>query len=369
MLRLLIVTFDPPTGSGGIEGRTAVYTHIFNLRRLHVEVAAVGSHERGSKEPYQGTRLVRLSSSPAHTAGTLFVLVRMMASSAVDTVFFLSGGSTLIGILTLGFCRLSRRTAGVFFYGKDVLQLRKRPGGSLVLALSILLAGRVATNSRYTAKLLPVRPKGHTSIVYPGVDPDIPTSTLGISRDERTPRVLFVGRLVRRKGADLLMSAFAQVRLALPSAKLDVVGDGPEMEILQKLARTLQLNEAVTFYGALYGPPLWRRYAEASVFVLPSRQSKTDVEGFGTVFLEAGIFGVPSVSTRTGGIPEAVIDGLTGKLVDDEDVEGLQQAIKGLLEDRDERQRLGANARARALKLSWESSSNQVLGFLGEDGP
>jgi glycosyltransferase involved in cell wall biosynthesis len=363
-LRLLMVTFDPPAGSGGIEGRTMAYAAGLVRRSICVKVAAIGLNEKLSEERYQGTRLVRLPSSVTHIPRTFSTLVRMMNSSAIDTVFFLSGGSTPVGLLTLGYSRLTGRRSGVFFYGRDVLQIRRRPAGGIALAFSILLAGRVATNSRYTASLLPVRPRGRLAIIHPGVDAEISKESPGDVRDEAHPRVLFVGRLVRRKGADLLVSAFSQLKSELPAIQLDIVGDGPEMKSLKALAEELGLGDSVTFHGALYGHELWRRYAEASILVLPSRQSNDDAEGFGTVFLEAGAFGIPSIGTQTGGIPEAIVDGCTGRLVADEDVEGLKDAVKDLLEDPTERLRLGRNAKERVSEFTWESSTNHVLQFL-----
>jgi phosphatidylinositol alpha-1,6-mannosyltransferase len=141
------------------------------------------------------------------------------------------------------------------------------------------------------------------------------------------------------------------------------------MKNLLTLSDGLHLNGAVTFHGALYGSSLWSKYAEACVFAMPARESTEDVEGFGTVFLEAGAFGVPSIATRTGGIPEAVIEGVTGKLVENDDVDGLTNAIGVLLQDRVERQRLGTNARTWASNFTWAASTDQVLRLMGgEDG-
>jgi phosphatidyl-myo-inositol dimannoside synthase len=119
------------------------------------------------------------------------------------------------------------------------------------------------------------------------------------------------------------------------------------------------------FHGALYGPELWEMYAQSSLLVLPSRESADDVEGFGTVFIEAGSFGVPSVGTRTGGIPEAIVDRMTGLLVESENVGQLKDAIKRLLSDPDYLARLGRAAKARASEFTWDSSLNQVLQVFG----
>jgi glycosyltransferase involved in cell wall biosynthesis len=366
-VRILIVTFDPPRGSGGIEGRTMAYTAGLLSRAMHVEVAALAPGQNDTEEPYLGTRLVRLSASILQLPRTFQALVKMMSRSSLDSVFLLSGGSTPLGIMVLGYSRITRRKSGVFFYGRDILQATRRPTGRIALMIAVVLAERVATNSRYTASLLPYKPRTPLVIIYPGVDPSISGGLNDRARDNQSPRILFVGRLVKRKGADLLVTAFGKVKSELPGVRLDIVGDGPELENLKALAHGLGLDASVSFYGALYGSELWKRYAEASLFVLPSRRSRYDVEGFGTVFLEAGVFGVPSVGTRTGGIPEAVIDGITGILVDSEDPEGLSKTIQSLLENPVEMERLGRNARLRISEFSWDSSTSQVLRLLGDD--
>jgi phosphatidyl-myo-inositol dimannoside synthase len=363
-MRVLILTFDPPTGSGGIEGRTMAYTKGLLERSIYVEVASLSPRLKESEELYQGTRLIRASSSISKLPKTFSTLVKRMSRSSLDTVFILSGGSTPMGVLVLCFCRLTGRKTAVFFYGRDILQSARNVVGRVFLLLSILLAEGVATNSRYTASLLPFRPRSPLTIIYPGVDSAI--SGVAAHHDRSTPRVLFVGRLVRRKGADLLLSAFQQLRPTFPDLRLDIVGDGPEERDLRALAERLGLGDSVTFWGALYGPELWARFSRALLLVMPSRNSPSDVEGFGTVFLEAGAFGIPSVGTRVGGIPEAVIDAVTGKLVESENVAELARAIKTLLENPEELERLGKNAKRRASGFSWYASTDRLLRTLGK---
>lgn len=341
------------------------YTAELMRREVYVEVAALSKDGRVSEEDYLGTRLVRFSHATFRLPRMIQTLTRMMKHSALDTLFVLSGGSTPTGIIILAFARLSKRRSGVLFYGKDILLAKRGPVGRVCLGLSILMTNGVAVNSRYTAGLLPFTPHTPVKVIYPGVDVNISQRFTGFERDFRSPHILFVGRLVRRKGADLLLTAFSQLGSYFPQARLDIVGDGPEMGTLRSLARTLNLGETVTFYGELHGLDLWQRYAEASIFVMPSRQSAFDVEGFGTVFLEAGAFGIPSIATRTGGIPEAVIDGVTGILIDADDAEKLRRAITNLLIDPQESSRLGRNAQKRAYEFSWSASTDKVLAFLG----
>ena len=98
-------------------------------------------------------------------------------------------------------------------------------------------------------------------------------------------------------------------------------------------------------------------YALGDVFVLPSRGGPKDVEGFGIVFLEAAACGLPSVGTRSGGIEDAVIDGETGLLVDDD----LVAALSRLVQDASLRERLGARARERVrAELTWAHTAQGV---------
>jgi glycosyltransferase involved in cell wall biosynthesis len=356
-----MVTFDPPTGSGGIEGRAMAYTESMLRRSVYVEVAALSQGNGEFKESYMGTQLVRLSSSILRLPRTMGVLASMITRSSLDSVFLLSGGTTPAGVLLLGYCYLTRRRSAVLFYGKDILRARRRPIEKVTLGLSLLLAGGVGANSKYTARLLPFHPRGQLTIIYPGVGSSSANGLIPSERGFDQPRILFVGRLVRRKGVDLLLSSFKRLKQEFPNLRLDIVGDGPEAGNLRALAHKLGLGDSVAFYGALFGPELRRRYAEATIFVMPSRDSPNDTEGFGTVFLEAGAFGVPSIGTRVGGIPEAIVDGVTGILVESENPEQLAGAIRSLLESHAELERLGKNAKNRAAGMSWEASTDMLL--------
>ena len=98
---------------------------------------------------------------------------------------------------------------------------------------------------------------------------------------------------------------------------------------------------------------------------MPSKTTRVDVEGFGTVFLEAGLFGKPSIGTTSGGIPEAIDDGETGLLVPEGDVRLLSQALEKLLLNPGLSQRLGQNARKRVIEgFTWEIASERLVSML-----
>lgn len=174
--------------------------------------------------------------------------------------------------------------------------------------------------------------------------------------------LLFVGRLVERKGLQHLLPALAQLR-ARHDVRLEVVGAGPLDGALREQARALQLADAVRFHGFVDASELARRYASAHAFVLPAVQdSKGDQEGLGVVLVEAGAHGLPLVASESGGIVDVVRDGETGLLVPPADERALESAIERLVLDPALARRLGAGAQARvAAEFSWPAIVERLL--------
>jgi glycosyltransferase involved in cell wall biosynthesis len=152
------------------------------------------------------------------------------------------------------------------------------------------------------------------------------------------PVILCVAHLYPRKDVATLLRALAR----LPAARLRVVGVGPELVGLRRLARALALGERVAFLEHVPFGQLAAEYRQADLFCLPSRQ-----EGFGIVFLEAMAAGLPIVAARAAAVPEVVADREAGVLVPPGDVAALAEALGRLLADRRERERLGGGGRKR----------------------
>jgi colanic acid/amylovoran biosynthesis glycosyltransferase len=153
--------------------------------------------------------------------------------------------------------------------------------------------------------------------------------------------VAFVGRFVAKKGVEDLIAALA--RLDRPRALL--IGSGP----LEGKIRAYAADRGVdaTFLGAREPAAVARELARTRVFVAPSKTAPDgDAEGLPTTILEAAALGVPTVSTRHSGIPEAVLDGTTGLLGPEGDADALASNIDRLLADDAFRRQLGAQARA-----------------------
>ena len=357
--RILLVTFDPPSNIGGIEGRVEGYVKELSRRGGRAEVLALAPEYKSGISMFWGARLYELSSRPAQVLRSLLATERILVNRKLDSVFLISGAITLYGNALLAESRLMRRKTAVLFYGKDILQARRGLLGRMMMLASIVLSNTVFTNSRFTASLLPPFAGRKQRVLYPSVDPRL--GSAGLSGQRAGHRILFVGRLVKRKGADDLIDAFQLVSKDFPDWRLEIVGDGPERRRLERLVADLGLGGRVEFFGSLRGRALYDRYGLCDVVAMPSKRLRDDVEGFGTVFLEAGIFGKPSVGTFSGGIPESIVDGETGMLVREGDARQLGRALESLLSDPELRSKMGRKARERVLRdFTWQQSAARL---------
>ncbi len=160
----------------------------------------------------------------------------------------------------------------------------------------------------------------------------------GSSRSAGERIVLFVGRIVPEKGLDYLIRAMAKM---MTRCQLVVVGEGYDLARQRALVADLRLGDQVSFRGALDRAAVQDLYARASVLVVPSVWP----EPFGMVGPEAMAYGLPVVAFRVGGIPEWLLDGEVGFLVEPKDVDGLARRIGMLLDDPALARRLGARGR------------------------
>jgi glycosyltransferase involved in cell wall biosynthesis len=159
------------------------------------------------------------------------------------------------------------------------------------------------------------------------------------------PTVAYAGRLVPEKGVDVLLKAFAVARSQVPTAKLLIAGQGPEVDALKALAGQLGLGDSVTWLGHLERSQLEAYFDAAWVQAVPSRWE----EPFGNVTTEAMMRGTAVVASAVGAQPEIIQADRTGFLVPPGDVEALSDRLTRLLQSRDLAETMGAAGRDRAL--------------------
>lgn len=220
-------------------------------------------------------------------------------------------------------------------------------GAELLLPVSDYTAGATAALLQRMQVPVPevrrLRARVDTSQFHPALDGSAVRGRLGIDLDRKV--VLCFGRLVPRKGVDRLIAAMPQIQSAVPGATLVVGGTGPEENKLRRQAR--QSAAHVVFAGRVPDDDAAALYATADVFALPvvDRWFGLEIEGLGVVLLEASSCGTPCVTGRSGGTPEAVLDGETGYVIDGRSRTQLVDRVIGLLVDDGIGTKMGAAAR------------------------
>lgn len=256
------------------------------------------------------------------------------------------------------------------FYGVELrLVARAFPALRGFLRWAIRSSQRVVAISRYTADEVRALVPGRAVEVIPYTY-ELAEAPPPVARSvDRTPTILFVGRLVERKGVPVLVDALAELRRTV-DARVVVIGDGPERATIEQRATERGVRDVVELRGQVSDDALRGAYGEADVFVLPAIvDSRGDTEGLGVVLLEAMNFGLPVVGSSVGGILDIVVPEESGLLVPPGDASALARALQRLLSDPALARRLGAAGRDRVrTEFSWAAIVERWIAVYRELG-
>lgn len=294
----------------------------------------------------------------------VLTLRKFLKKTSVD--FLIVGQILPLG--TIAYLFKKRVPYIVATHGMDLALAAQHPRKKYMAATILCHAHRVVANSEFTKRLILSFgvPEKNVVIMHPCPQSfALPSddavqevrTTFGLS-GKRV--IVSVGRLVARKGFDTLIAAMPHILKQHPNAVLVIAGDGNDRDRLAKSIVEHGIQGSVRMVGAVDNATVAALYQSADVFAMPCRAIGPDVEGFGTVYLEAGLFGVPSVAGNSGGAPEAVIDGKTG-LVVEPTPETVARAIEILLSQEDVRARLGAGAQEYATGCTWKKNIDKLL--------
>ncbi|MFA6197838.1 MAG: glycosyltransferase family 4 protein [Patescibacteria group bacterium] len=267
--------------------------------------------------------------------------------------------------------RLFRVPYVVITHGMDIRLPQSRQRKKIAMMKVLRGARFIVANSEYTkSELIKLGLLANRiRVITPGCDKPRLADAAAVQkiRDKygltsQAPVLVTVARLEERKGIDTVMKALAHLTSDFPNIKYLIVGTGPDEPRLRQIAKNYALNDRVLFAGAVSDNELPAYYAVASLFVMPARQlDNGDVEGFGIVYLEANSYGRPVIGGRSGGVSEAIVDGVTGILVDPTTSTETIQAIRRLLNNWQECDRMGAAGLQRARdQFSWTDRSRAV---------
>ncbi|HET8614052.1 MAG TPA: glycosyltransferase family 4 protein [Actinomycetales bacterium] len=195
------------------------------------------------------------------------------------------------------------------------------------------------------ARMVQLTPGVDDTVFRPGSGGDEVRRQYGLAD---RPVVVCVSRMVARKGQDVLVKALPQIQRSVPGAALLLVGDGPHRGEVEKLVRSHRLEKDVVIAGRVPWQETPAYYDAGDVFAMPTRTRLLGLEpeALGICYLEAAATGLPVVAGRSGGAPDAVLEGENGYVVDGRSVEQVAERCAELLLDRGLAERFGARGRA-----------------------
>jgi phosphatidylinositol alpha-1,6-mannosyltransferase len=372
---ILIVTQDFPPVTGGIQLYLFELARHFHKRGHEVTVLCPGSKDTPSPLPPQ-VKMIRMR---IHTSWLFlplwFRLRGILRRGGYTHVLYAQWQSALSELFVPR--REKRHRSLCLVHGRETLRSIFGPLHNAMCRLAFRRVDVGIPNSRAVLELTrrAGRPRCPLVLVHPAVDPELfrPAEAEPLRRlfgITQGPVLLGVSRMVVRKNMAGILRAFAGVKREFPTASLILAGDGPERANLEKLAAELGVADSTVFPGIIRHEAFIREhggsvYSAADVFAMPCLGSARDVEGFGIVYLEAGACGIPVIGSRVGGIPDAVVEGETGLLVDPAQPEELEAAFLDLLRRPDRGRSLGTAARERIVReLTWEATGDRVLALM-----
>ena len=378
MKNLLLITNDFGPRTGGIE------TFINGLvERLPLGLTTVYTSSQGDTREYDekwfrefGVRVIRdrakiLLPTPRISRR----VTQLIKSQEIEIVAF--GAAAPLALMATACRRAGAQRIIALTHGHEVwwaklfpFSLAIRRIGKTTDALTYLgeytrQAISLALNTKSAAAMVKVAPGIDTAHFAP-VDSKELKESLGLS-DKKV--IVSVGRLVHRKGQDYLIEAMSAVIREVPDAHLLLIGEGPYREKLQKLVKSFSLEQNVTFIGRIKYDELPQYICVGEVFAMPSRSRfrGLEVEGLGIVYLEASACGLPVIAGSSGGAPDAVVEGVTGVVVDGMDSAAIAIAVIEMLKNSEKSKAMGASGREWIIQnWSWQLWADEFKAVLNK---
>lgn len=375
-----MLTIDYPPMGGGMARHCADVCAALKRSDVSVTVIAPAAPE-GREAPAGGIPADRVRSvRPGrifdhYILSALAFYFRALGRCAADRPeMVLTNTWSVAGVAALFIKKTVGVPYAVFAHGLDIYSSIGPNGGVRVRWLMKAVLDNacvVIANSSFTKALAgPVTDSDKVKVLNPTVSPEVLAymeSVAPVSRPERQQEILTVGRLVESKGHDVVIRSMPRVLEKFPDAVYRIVGSGPREAELRSLAAACGIAGRVIFEGEVDGERLAECYHNCDIFAMTSREvpSRGEVEGFGIVFLEAAVFSKPSIGSRSGGIPDAIEDGVTGILVEPGNPDAVSVAAIKLLSDPGLAERMGRAGRQRAEKSfspeSFASKLNDII--------
>lgn len=297
-----------------------------------------------------------------------FALSKKIKQEKIDHIIV--GQILPLGTAALIYSIFFKIKYSVFLHGMDLTYALKHPRKKWLAEKILNHAEKIICINSYvsglTQKTFP-KIKQKMIIVNPGAENRATHNSQLITQIRHKYNLqnkiilLSVGRLVKRKGFDKVIEAMPEILKQTPNLVYVIIGDGSEFENWKLKIKELGLEKQIIIINQANDQERDNWYNTCDIFIMPSRNINGDFEGFGIVYLEANLAEKPVIAGRSGGVGDAVIDGLNGLIVNPEDLNQIAAAVIKLAENPALRQKLGEQGRERAIKeFNWPKQINKI---------
>jgi phosphatidylinositol alpha-1,6-mannosyltransferase len=380
MDRITILASEFPPGPGGIGTNGYQLAKQFAAKGVCVQAIAPQDYmseaaitQFNESQPFEITRLPSSPIKPIQTFKRLFSFVHGIRTFKPDLLIASGERSIWLSGLVLPFLRVPWVIIG---HGSEFGAMN-----TLAARLTRMTAKRakaIICVSQFTQRIMMNMgiKKPQSVIIHNGADQDtfhvLPKEDIiAFRRKENSPDkfiILTVGNVSDRKGQEVVVRALPDILRKRPNVEYWIVGLPQKKAELSALARELGVESALRFWGRVETEQLVNLYNACDLFVMTSRQlSDGDFEGYGIAVIEAALCGKPAVVSNNSGLAEAVIDGVTGLVVPQDDPKATAEAILSLANAKGKLENLAVNARHNAVShQTWDIISQRYLYLLND---
>ncbi len=357
MEKILCITNDFGPRTGGIE------TFVIGLiERLPNNTVIVYTNAQDKSEEYDqrwrddfGVEVIRDKARILlPTPGVAYCISALVKDRSIKTAFF--GAAAPLALLTPTLRRAGVKKVVALTHGHEVWWSKIWPFTWAIKSIARNV-DHLTYLGEFTRKAISrvISDSARASMVKiaPGIDTDhfAPVDSTDVKKSlglTEKKVIVSVGRLVHRKGQDVLITAMPEILREIPDAHLLLIGEGPYRQYLESQVKKLKIDSHVSFIGRISYADLPRYICLGEVFAMParSRLAGLEVEGLGIVYLEASACGLPVIAGNSGGAPDAVREGVTGVVVDGRDRQTVAQSITELLAAPERARSMGLAGRA-----------------------
>ena len=366
-MKILIFSKNFLPNKGGIQ--TLVHNLAIALQRKNIKVKVItftqSSKKYDKKLPYSVIRMQIPS-----------FLKRIFVYSKIFTIvkrekpdFIILGYWSRYSEVFVLIKKLLKIPYAIIIHGKEIA-FRKRGKAYKSFFKGAKNANFIIANSNFTKRVYEkLNIKTPAIVINPGLNYELKKLNPIRLREkyyknDGNLKILFVGRLVERKGADMLIKAIKILKNSNHKIKLTIVGKGKEKEKLIRLIENLNIENEVNILSEVDNENLIKIYCKNDIFVMPSRyiEEKGDFEGFGIVYLEANYFGLPVLGGNSGGIPDAIKEKINGLLCNSLSAENIAEKIIELSTWRKKRPNFHKEMLSFLNKnFNWDKNAERIL--------